>query len=675
MSDQKRTPQQGKTLRGQSPRPPAPNGSTAAPKGSGAKPPAPKTAPPVRNNPATRSIPVIKPQPSASNGRPGPADPADRPAGSKPVKPAKPGKSGRKLTGAKRPAAAKQGTVSKGLLGSKGGAKRPALRPGPGAKQNAGPADEPTPKPSTPENPGNAAPAGENGNAGAADSSTAAPAPDQADKQAHPESGSSPKISALPDLSAHTDSPAWLSAGGTRDAELWDGAFDAEAQDAAPAEPSVVPAEDVHLEEPSLETPSISSDAAEAASLPETAAEVRAVSEQAAEAGKQAGISEPAPEGTEVAVEPGEGLTELEPAADDKPADQPPEPGPEPGPAPEEASAEDESGETPGGVTSGSGDLDEAVDSADDSDAAADTDAMATDSGDDDASGKDPESGGSEETGEDAAPDETPEETARDPKPADGASTPREEPAAGGNTPKDAEGSGTKTAAAPAIRTSTVKGGSSDVGAPVTDSFESLTLTKKDPDDTGLVHTVNPSGSSALPADSRRARRTREAEEAAARSKGPGKTTRTLVLLGSILIVVLLGIWLATVIADSNREAGVLEDSVAPVDLEAGACLQDFQSVNAEVTVVTCETAHNAQLVATSSYADSDTFPGTDALAAKAEEVCSSVIYTDAASKYTDLELNRAVPTQSSWDAGDRRVDCFVVAPSEELTESLIVQP
>jgi len=534
----------------------------------------------------------------------------------KPGKAGKAGKAGRaKPPGAKRPAAAKQGTVPKGVLGAKAGAKRPAVRPGPGAKQSSGPADEPT--------------SGTNG-------------PDNATIPAAQKAGTAP----LPDLSAHTDSPTWLS--DSHDTELWDGTFDAEVRGAAPAEPSIVPVEDVHLEEPTLQTPSISSDAAEAASLSETAEEVRAVSEEAAEAGKQAGISEPAPEGTEVAVEPGTGLTDLSPSAASEEPDEPDEP-------------EDVPGEKPSGTKST------------EEPSKGDEDGAGTD-------GKEKPSGTadsepSKTSSEGPAPEKPGDDTAGEPKAAgsrQAAAGP--EPAQDENTPKKDEDSTTQ-AAVPSIQTSTVQSGSTDVAAPVTDSFESLTLTKKDPEDTGLTHTVNPSGSSAVPADSRRARRTREAEEAAARGKGPGRTTRALVLLGSILIVVLLGIWLATVIADSNREEGVLEDSVSPVDLEAGACLQDFKSVNAEVTVVTCETPHNAQLVATQSYAESESFPGTDALAAKAEEVCSSVIYTDAASKYTDLELNRAVPTQSSWDSGDRRVDCFVVAPGEDLTESLIVQP
>ena len=659
MSDKKRTPRQGPALPGKSPRPAAPNGSSAARKGSGAKPPLPKAAPPVRSNPATRSIPVVKPQQPASNGHPGAGVSSEAPGS---AKPAKPGKAARKVAGTKRPATGGKGLVAKGLLGSKGGSKRPAVRLGPGAKKSSGPADEPKPQPQEP--------ASKAEPSDSKDTAAAKPAP-------------------LPDLAAHTETPAWLSPTGSRDEEIWDGAFEAENTSvAAVVEPEVIPAEDVHLAEPSLETPAISSEAAEAASLPETAAEVRAVSEEAAEAGKQAGISEPAPEGTEVAVEPSSELTDMEPAADaeedtgnngDGTAVEHPA---EDGAATDDAAAEvsDADSELAGGEAA----AEAAADGAATHDAAHDepTDDSAPDGDGSDEAAAGDAAADDAETGE-AAPGKDGEPVSGKPidkKP----DAPAEDKATPGSV--GAEGTGkekptaSKTdakagqAAGPKIQTSVLKQDETDVAGPVTDSFASLSMTKKDAEDSGLIHTVNPSGSSAVPADSRRARRTREAEEAA-QSKGASRTTRMLVLLGSILIVVLLGIWLATIIADSNREAGVLEDSVAPVDLEAGACLKDFQSVNAEVTVVTCDTPHNAQLVATQSYAESDTFPGTDSLAAKAEEVCSSVIYTDAASKYTDLELNRAVPTQNSWNAGDRRVDCFVVAAGEDLTESLIVQP
>ena len=298
MSDQKRTPRAGSPLPGKSLPPSPPVKGNVTPKGSGATPPAAKAAPPVRNNPATRSIPVIKPQQPADRGRPAPgASPQDK--ADQPGKAGKAGKTGKRIPGAKRPAPTKKGTVAKGLLGSKGGAKRPPLRTGPGAKNASGPADEPTSTEPTDQEPTHPAePSG--------------PAAEQSD--AVPPSTPAP---VLADLVSHTEAPAWLSADGSRDVDVWTEVFDSQTLQAAPLEPVVVLAEDVHLVEPSLDTPSISTEAAEAASLLEAAAEVRAVAEEAAEAGKQAGITEPAPEGTEIAVDAGEGLTELEPAAGD----------------------------------------------------------------------------------------------------------------------------------------------------------------------------------------------------------------------------------------------------------------------------------------------------------------------------------------------------------------------
>ncbi|MBD7995736.1 septum formation family protein [Arthrobacter sp. Sa2CUA1] len=519
--------------------------------------------------------------------------------------------------------------MPKGLLGSKSGAKRPALSTGPGAKDASGPADDPTlpPEPSS----GHEVP-----------DKGSTPGPKKS-----PEQGQGPETgAALPDLASHTEAPEWLSGDGSRDAEVWTEAFDAEVQQSPPAEPQVVPAEDVHLAEPTLGVPSISADVAEAASLPAAAAEVRAVSEEAAEAGKQAGIPEPAPEGTEVAVDAGEGLTELESDADGTTAAEA---------TGEDSTAADEGADA--GETKAEG--------------AAETEPAAT--------AADPETPDAAPAGAEPAADAGTETDTDADAGTDDAGTDTDT-ATGTSDTGAAASTASADSSQPTIVTSSVSSDSTDLAAPVTDSFASLALIKtvpaEDPADTGITHTVHPSGSTAVPADSRRARRTREAAEAAAKSTGSSsRTTRMLVLIGSILIIVLLGIWLATVVADSNREEGVLEESVSPIDLEAGACILDFQSVNAEVTVVTCETPHNAQLVASESYLNSDSFPGADALAAKAEEVCSSVMYTDAASKYVDLELNRAVPTQSSWDAGDRRVDCFVVAPGVELSESLIVQP
>ena len=175
---------------------------------------------------------------------------------------------------------------------------------------------------------------------------------------------------------------------------------------------------------------------------------------------------------------------------------------------------------------------------------------------------------------------------------------------------------------------------------------------------------------------SRRSRRTSEAKAPSA-AEGNGRNKRLLLIIGVLGVLAVLLILLFTVLGSSNNEPGVLDKNVAPVDLEAGACLQDFSGVNEPATVVTCETPHNAQLVATVSYPDSNDFPGAEALSARATEICSDVRYSETLAERGDLGLqeNKVIPTPASWNEGDRRIDCFVVAGADqELAESLLEQ-
>ncbi|MBP3042513.1 septum formation family protein [Arthrobacter jiangjiafuii] len=182
-------------------------------------------------------------------------------------------------------------------------------------------------------------------------------------------------------------------------------------------------------------------------------------------------------------------------------------------------------------------------------------------------------------------------------------------------------------------------------------------------------------GNTAPAPGSRRALRT--AETPVVDGNGKGGSKRLLLVIGGIAAVVVLAVVLFLVLGNSEKEPGVLEEDVAPIELETGACLSGFAGVNDPTTVVTCETPHNAQLVATATYPEDDEFPGADALSQRANEVCSSVRYTEAATQNADLglQVSKAVPTPESWKDGDRRVDCFVVADEgQELTESLIEQ-
>ncbi|MCC3268452.1 septum formation family protein [Arthrobacter gengyunqii] len=178
----------------------------------------------------------------------------------------------------------------------------------------------------------------------------------------------------------------------------------------------------------------------------------------------------------------------------------------------------------------------------------------------------------------------------------------------------------------------------------------------------------------AVPADSRRSRRDAESP-AAAPTSGNGGSKRTLLIIGVLGVLAVLVVLFFTVVLGSEKEPGVLEENVAPIELDAGACLAGFTGVNEPATVVTCETPHNAQLVASATYPDSDEFPGTDALSERATEVCSEVRYSDVLTDSPDLDLqeNKVIPTRESWDDGDRRIDCFVVSNGEaDLTASLL---
>jgi Septum formation len=118
---------------------------------------------------------------------------------------------------------------------------------------------------------------------------------------------------------------------------------------------------------------------------------------------------------------------------------------------------------------------------------------------------------------------------------------------------------------------------------------------------------------------------------------------------------------------------GVIAQGVQPVDLQQADCMRDFVDANQPVTVVSCESPHNAQLVATFIYPEEDDFPGRDALAARGQELCGSVDFSATVDRFQPLSLTQARPTEESWQEGDRRVDCIVF--SEEgnvITESLI---
>ena len=153
---------------------------------------------------------------------------------------------------------------------------------------------------------------------------------------------------------------------------------------------------------------------------------------------------------------------------------------------------------------------------------------------------------------------------------------------------------------------------------------------------------------------------------------GDGRNTRLLLVIGGVVLAAVAAI-LLVVFVFNGKDEGVISESVSPVEIETGACLKGWEDVNSAADVVTCDTPHDAQLVASERFTGTDTFPGTAALEERVNEVCNAVDYADNASSYPGLKVAKSIPTEQTWSDGDRRLDCFVFSPEgQEITESLL---
>ena len=102
-------------------------------------------------------------------------------------------------------------------------------------------------------------------------------------------------------------------------------------------------------------------------------------------------------------------------------------------------------------------------------------------------------------------------------------------------------------------------------------------------------------------------------------------------------------------------------ESLSPLDFQLGDCFKDFDPDAPQSTVVACDTGHSAQLVAIEQYAAPEAYPGRDQLKERARDACKASTLAGKSGDY-DLSYKLAYPSPSSWEKGDRRVDCYVVA-------------
>lgn len=141
-----------------------------------------------------------------------------------------------------------------------------------------------------------------------------------------------------------------------------------------------------------------------------------------------------------------------------------------------------------------------------------------------------------------------------------------------------------------------------------------------------------------------------------------------LVLIGVVIWVLLnlLGTRPQAVVSTPSPTAslGPLPRDTEAKDFQVGDCFADFDPNASKARAVPCDTEHSAQLGAVHTYPADDSFPGTNALKDKGREVCGDVKLNHAAAdKYVLLQQN-VYPSTTSWDRGDRRVDCFIVVDS-----------
>jgi len=99
--------------------------------------------------------------------------------------------------------------------------------------------------------------------------------------------------------------------------------------------------------------------------------------------------------------------------------------------------------------------------------------------------------------------------------------------------------------------------------------------------------------------------------------------------------------------------------------LEVGDCFDDPPGLVDTVTnvdVIDCADAHDNEVYVVVDFPDEGGYPGDDAVREFADETCIREFEAFVGFDYlqSELDLGYFWPTDESWDAGDRAVQCFV---------------
>ncbi|UVJ39086.1 septum formation family protein [Arthrobacter sp. CJ23] len=153
------------------------------------------------------------------------------------------------------------------------------------------------------------------------------------------------------------------------------------------------------------------------------------------------------------------------------------------------------------------------------------------------------------------------------------------------------------------------------------------------------------------------------------------RALRQRLIIGGIIVVfmVLIGITISVLLDKFGTHQETVADApavpqprpVLPVVLETknfqvGDCFVNFNPDAPTSEAVACTAGHSAQLVAISRYPDDQVYPGREGLKKRTLETCQAATLSDKQNNYV-LTYQLVYPSSTSWDKGDRRVDCFVM--------------
>ena len=117
--------------------------------------------------------------------------------------------------------------------------------------------------------------------------------------------------------------------------------------------------------------------------------------------------------------------------------------------------------------------------------------------------------------------------------------------------------------------------------------------------------------------------------------------------------------------------------SAEVLSLDVGTCFDDpdaFDLVDpSDVPIIACDVPHDNEVYANRDL-QGDEFPGREGMANRADQVCLAEFdsYVGASYDTSIYEFSWFVPSEESWDQGDREVICFAYDLSfEKVTGSI----